>query len=70
MLGMGNSTSLSVPDELAAAVRAEAARRVCRPADVLLDFLRRCWPEYVAGQLRADFGSHPAPENPESLGDA
>ncbi|MGH9013163.1 MAG: hypothetical protein ACRDZ1_04400 [Acidimicrobiia bacterium] len=45
---------LRVPEEVADAVRAEANRRLCRPGEVLVDFLRRYWPRYVAEDLRRD----------------
>jgi hypothetical protein len=48
------STPLSVPSEVAEAVRAEAVRRHGRPGDVLTDFVRRWWPRYVAEQLHGD----------------
>lgn len=46
---------LRVPEEVHAAVRAEANRQLRHPGDVLTDFLRACWPDYVAGRIRADF---------------
>lgn len=46
---------LRVPEEVHAAVRAEAGRQLRPPGDVLTDFLRACWPDYVAGRIRADF---------------
>jgi hypothetical protein len=45
---------LRVPEEVADVVRAEASRRLCRPGEVLVDFVRRCWPAYVAEVVGRD----------------
>lgn len=52
------SDHLAVPEEVAEAVRAEARRQLRRPGEILTDFIRACWPDYVAGRLRHDF-THP-----------
>lgn len=48
------SVNLKVPVPVADAIRGEANRRMVRPGDVLIDFVRRHWPEYVAGELARD----------------
>ena len=48
------STPLSVPEEVADAVRSEALRQRCRPGEILIDFVRQCWPRYVAEELHQD----------------
>lgn len=55
---MSNSRQLAVPDEVARAVEAEALRRMVRPGAVLTDWLRRTFPQYVAGRLAEDL-AHP-----------
>ncbi len=52
------SATLSVPEEVADAVRAEAYRRLCRPGEVLSDWLHRTFPDYVRDRMRHDF-DHP-----------
>ena len=51
-------TPLSVPEEVASAVRSEALRQRCRPGEVLVDFVRQFWPRYVAEELHRDL-THP-----------
>lgn len=53
------SAQLSVPEEVALAVRAEAYRTLRRPGEVLTDWLRRTFPRYVADRLAEDL-LHPA----------
>jgi hypothetical protein len=43
-----------VPEPVVDALRGEAARRLCHPGDVLADFVRACWPNYVADRLADD----------------
>jgi hypothetical protein len=49
-----HSPSVTVPEALYDAIRGEAARRLMRPGEVLADFMRTCWPQYVAGELARD----------------
>jgi hypothetical protein len=53
-----SSTTLTASEEVVDALRGEAARRLTRVRDVLDDFVRCCWPEYVAHRLRRDL-DHP-----------
>jgi hypothetical protein len=48
------SVRLAVPEPVVDALRGEAARRLCHPGDVLADFVRACWPDYVADRLADD----------------
>jgi hypothetical protein len=57
--GSVRSTPLSVPEEVADAVRSEALRQRCRPGEILIDFVRQFWPRYVAEELHRDL-CHPA----------
>jgi hypothetical protein len=48
------SVRIAVPETVADALRGEANRRLVHPGDVLVDFVRSCWPSYVANQLVTD----------------
>ena len=50
--GTTNTLTLTVPIELADAVRAEALRQMRRPGEVVADALRSVFPEYVEVRLR------------------
>jgi hypothetical protein len=39
-------------------VWAEASRQLRRPSEILTDFVRACWPGYIADRLRHDL-AHP-----------
>jgi hypothetical protein len=43
-----------VSEPAADALRGEANRRLLRPGDVFDDFMRTCWPSYVAASLARD----------------
>lgn len=51
---MRNPT-VSIPIELADAIDAEAWRTGRQRHEILVDWLRRTWPSYVAGRITADF---------------
>jgi hypothetical protein len=55
---MSSTTAFHVPIEIADAVRAEAFRTLRRPGDVLTEFVRVYWAEFIAGRLRVDL-RHP-----------
>lgn len=42
------TANFSVPEAVADALRGEAQRRLVRPGEVLTDFMRHCWPTYLA----------------------
>ena len=54
IVGVMRNASVQVPEPVADALRGEAARRGCRPGEVLADFVRACWPRFVAGALEKD----------------
>lgn len=49
--------TVTLPPEVAAAVDAEAYRRLVRRGDVLAEFVRTCWPTYLANVLAQDLAS-------------
>jgi hypothetical protein len=55
---MPRGTTVTIPDEVDLAIRAEAYRLGCRPGDVLVRWLRATFPDYVRDQLRGDL-RHP-----------
>jgi len=59
MPGVASNTAFHVPQEVADALRAEAYRTLRRPGEVLVDFVRTCWPDFIAGRLRTEL-RHPA----------
>lgn len=50
---------LRVPEQVSAAVHAEAIRQARRPGDVLADWLRVTFPDFVRETMARDF-AHPA----------
>jgi len=52
-------TTITIPDEVDLAIRAEAYRVGCRPGEVLVSWLRATFPAYVQGQLRRDLSDPP-----------
>ncbi len=48
------SARIMIPLEVHDAIRGEANRRLLQPGEVLTDFVRQCWPAYVAGSLARD----------------
>ena len=55
---MPRGTTITIPDEVDLAIRAEAYRLGCRPAEVLVRWLRQTFPDFVRDQLRNDL-DHP-----------
>jgi len=51
----GVAYSVSIPSEVAAAIRGEASRRFVREQDVLRDFLASELPGYIARQIADSF---------------
>jgi hypothetical protein len=51
---MPRGTTITIPDEVDVALRAEAYRVGCRPGEILVRWLRETFPDYVRNQLRND----------------
>jgi hypothetical protein len=51
---MPRGVSITIPEEVDLAIRAEAYRRGCRPGEVLTQWLRATLPDYVRDQFRRD----------------
>lgn len=47
---------VTVPWEVGQAIRQEAARQLRRPGDVIADWVRHSFPDYVAEALRTSLG--------------
>jgi hypothetical protein len=64
---MPRGTTITIPDEVDLAIRAEAYRIGCRPGEILVRWLRSTFPDYVRSQLESDLnGQHSEIGSPDA----